>query len=192
MGIKPRGLGDRLISLQLQPGLADVGERCPFDSLPFPLVTGKGAGFVVLADVRLDIFRVRIGLLLFDLARSSSELKSSSSSSSLIEGEINPLFLADLVTGPKYPSCEDSRLSDGVGEGEMTLGVAGTFAELRDIVKGGSIGNLIIPREICDRSRNRERKNVEVEWRCLSFREARIVAKECVGAGRLAIDSSEA
>lgn len=40
----------------------------------------------------------------------------------------------------KYPSC-DSFVSDGVGEGEMTLGVPGTEAvERRDILKGGSDG----------------------------------------------------
>ena len=50
-------------------------------------------------------------------------------------------FFADLVTGPKYPSTDLSRVSEGVGEGEMTLGVAGTGVEDdRDMVKGGNEG----------------------------------------------------
>lgn len=37
----------------------------------------------------------------------------------------NAFFLADRVTGPKYPSVFS--LSEGVGEGDMTIGVAGMF-----------------------------------------------------------------
>jgi hypothetical protein len=35
-------------------------------------------------------------------------------------------FLAERVVGPKYSSCASSINSEGVGEGEMILGVAGT------------------------------------------------------------------
>ena len=44
----------------------------------------------------------------------------------------------------KYPSC-DSFVSEGVGEGEMTLGSAGTADERRDMMKGGSDGLRIAP-----------------------------------------------
>jgi hypothetical protein len=55
-------------------------------------------------------------------------------------------FFADRVTGPKYPSCDLSRDSDGVGDGEITRGVAGMgFEEDRDIVKGGNEGIRIAP-----------------------------------------------
>jgi hypothetical protein len=54
--------------------------------------------------------------------------------------------LADLVTGPKYPSCDASFVSEGVGEGEMTLGVAGIiFDEEIDMAKGGRDGIRITP-----------------------------------------------
>jgi hypothetical protein len=73
------------MSLQLQPELAAVGERCPFEICPFPLDI-IGAGLVVedetvaFAGVRADTFRARMGLLLFDLALLNSALESSSSS----------------------------------------------------------------------------------------------------------------
>lgn len=107
-------------------------------------------GVVVgFADVRPEIFRALIGLRLFDLALLSSALTSSSSSSissSIGASDAACFFRADLVTGPKYPSCEVSRLSEGVGEGEMTLGVAGIgFDDDRDIVKGGREGIRIEP-----------------------------------------------
>lgn len=58
-------------------------------------------------------------------------------------------FLADLVTGPKYPSCAASLVSEGVGDGEITLGVAGIlFLEEDGIPKGGRDGSLITPEKI--------------------------------------------
>jgi hypothetical protein len=38
---------------------------------------------------------------------------------------------ADRVVGAEYPSLDDDRASDGVGEGEMTRGVAGTAPGFR-------------------------------------------------------------
>lgn len=98
--------------------------------------------------LRLEIGRAPKGLRLFALALLSSELTSSSSSS--IPSSIGmaetaaAFFFADLVTGPKYPSC--ARRSDGVGEGEMTLGVPGiVFEDDLDMVKGGNEGKRIAP-----------------------------------------------
>ena len=72
----------------------------------------------------------------------------------------------------KYPSC-DSFDSEGVGEGEITLGVPGMEAdERRDILKGGNEGLRIAP--VIWRARGANLKSQLVEWRCLSFREARI------------------
>jgi hypothetical protein len=85
-------------------------------------------------------FRILIGLRLLDLALRNS-LFTSPSSSILSSSATAAFFFADLVTGPKYPSCELSRTSEGVGEGEMTLGVAGIgFEDDRDMVKGGKEG----------------------------------------------------
>ena len=110
IGIRPNGLGLRLISLQLQPEEALVGERCPFVVLPFGVI-GRGFAVVVeamfgFAGVRPEIFRILMGLLLFDLALRRSALTSSSSSrSSFIGSGVAAIFFfADLVTGPKYPS----------------------------------------------------------------------------------------
>jgi len=166
-----------------------VGERWPFVKCPFtsPLPFGcRGDGFavadgvVVLAGVRPLIFRTRIGLLLFDLARLNSALVSSSSSisSSIGASETACFFLADLVTGPKYPSCDASRLSEGVGEGEITLGVAGMgFEDDRDMVKGGREGIRMAPvtRRPIAATRRIQEVELKLEWRCLSLREARIV-----------------
>lgn len=142
------------MSLQLQPEpLALSGERWPFEIFDFPFATGfDGTGtsvvLVVVPAVRLDIRRTLIGLLLLDLALLNSALTSSSSSiSSLITAcdAAACFFLADLVVGPKYPSCE-SRDSEGVGEGLITLGVAGIeFDAERDIAKGGNRGARITP-----------------------------------------------
>jgi len=105
--------------------------------LPFCII-GKDGGFdvagviVAFADVRPTNFRFLIGLLLFDLALLSSELESVFSSTSSSIGICEAaFFLADRVTGPKYPSCDDSLvlLSEGVGDGDMTLGVAGIAEE---------------------------------------------------------------
>ena len=193
IGIRPSGLGLRLKSLQLQPELALVGDRWPFDVSPLGVT---GGGFVVavedavaLAGVRAVTFRILMGLLLFDLALLRSALVSSSSSrSSCIGcGVAAFFFFADLVTGPKYPSCEASRASEGVGEGEMTLGVAGIgFEEDRDMVKGGSEGIRIAPVSI--RWKSARLKNQLVEWRCLSLREARMLTEG--KAGKVAIGSS--
>ena len=113
MGIRPSGLGLRLISLQLQPGLALEGERCPFVTFPFPMGV-IGGGIVEDEDVvdfdavKPDNCRTLMEFLLFDLALRNSALESSSSSiSSLIGTCVAALFFfEDLVTGPKYPSCD--------------------------------------------------------------------------------------
>jgi hypothetical protein len=121
-------------------------------------------------------FRILMGLRLLDLAlrKSPFPIPSSSIPSS---SSAAAFFFADLVTGPKYPSCELSRVSDGVGEGEMTLGVAGMgFEDDRDIVKGGKEGIRIAP--VKSRPISAACRSQEVEWRCLSFREARIVVTE--------------
>jgi hypothetical protein len=111
-----------------------------------------------------------------DLALRKSLLTSPSSSISSSIGAA-AFFFADLVTGPKYPSCELSRASEGVGEGEITLGVPGMgFEDDRDMVKGGSEGIRIAPVNSLPISATR--RSQEVEWRCLSFREARIVVIE--------------
>lgn len=72
------------------------------------------------------IFALRLsnrGLLLRGRARfSGSELELSASS--LTGGEVTRAARErDLVIGPKYPSLEG--VSEGVGDGDMTLGVAG-------------------------------------------------------------------
>jgi len=153
IGIRPRGLGLRLMSLQLQPGLALDGDKWPLVAFPFPFWRiGIGAGLAngtseAFADVRPDI-RFLMGLRLFDLALRSSVLESVSSSisSSIGAWEATCFFFADRVTGPKYPSCDVSFVSDGVGEGEITLGVAGImFEEERDMAKGGRDGSRITP-----------------------------------------------
>jgi len=128
--MRPSGLGLRLISLQLQPGLALAGERWPFVAFPFPFgVNSIGAGLgvatvatVAFAEVRPVIFLVFIGLLLRDLALLNSALESELSSISSIIGACCAIafFLALLVVGPKYPSCA-SLASEGVGEGEITV-----------------------------------------------------------------------
>lgn len=120
-------------------------------------------------------FRTLIGLRLLDLALRKSPFTAPSSSISSSSG-IAAFFFADLVTGPKYPSCELSRDSEGVGEGEMTLGVAGMGFEDRDMVKGGKEGIRMAP--VKSRPISATRRSQEVEWRCLSFREARIVVTE--------------
>jgi hypothetical protein len=73
------------MSLQLQPELAAVGERCPFGTCPFPLDVIDGPlvvedETVAFAGVRVGTFRALMGLLLFDLALLNSALESSSSS----------------------------------------------------------------------------------------------------------------
>ena len=163
------------MSLQLQPGLALVGDRWPLeDGCPFPFgsplpfgLTGKDLivedGSVALG-VRPSIFRELMGLLLLDLALLNSALGSSSSSSmpSSIKTCEVPFFFADRVIGPKYPSCGASCFSDGVGEGEITLGVAGTgFEDDRAIVKGGSEGIKMAP--VTARPKSATRTSQEVE-----------------------------
>lgn len=111
--MRPSGLGLRLISLQLQPGLAFEGERCPFIAFPFGVIGGglfAEDATNAFAAVRPLTFRTLIGLLLFDLALLNSALGSSSSpnSSSIGTGDVTLFFAADLVTGPKYPSCDPS------------------------------------------------------------------------------------
>jgi hypothetical protein len=67
------------------------------------------------------IFLAFIGLRLLDLALLNSALESELSSISSIIGACcaAAFFLADLVTGPKYPSWA-SFVSEGVGDGEIT------------------------------------------------------------------------
>jgi hypothetical protein len=160
--------------------------------LPFGVI---GGGFSVVVDVvfvfagvRPETFLILMGLLLFDLALLRSAFTSSSSSRSSSIGSGAFFFFADLVTGPKYPSCEASRASEGVGEGEITLGVAGTgFEEDRDMVKGGREGIRIAP--VKRRGRSVTLASQLVEWRCLSFREARMSVTEGK-AGKAIIESS--
>ncbi len=166
-----------MMSLQLQPEpLALSGERWLFVALPFvalPFTAGVGgsviSGLVVaFAIVRPDTFLALIGLLLLDLALLSSALTSSSSSISswIAASDAAACFLfAERVIGPKYPSC-DSRDSEGVGEGLMTLGVAGMgFEEDRDILNGGSRGDRITPVKSPTISGTLRSQKL-VEWRC--------------------------
>ena len=154
IGIRPRGLGLLLKSRQLQPELALAGERWPFVSGRFPFSAAAIASFfgvkgVIdgLADVSPAIRLFLSGLLLRDLAlRSTLESVSSSISSSMGAGDDDAFFFADLVTGPKYPSFDDSLDSDGVGEGEITRGVAGTlFEDAKDMLKSGREGTCVVP-----------------------------------------------
>lgn len=74
------------MSRQLHPGLALVGERCPFVCpLPFSNIVGGLVSdeFVVDFAVRPDSLRTLIGLLLFDLALLSTAESSPSSISSI-------------------------------------------------------------------------------------------------------------
>jgi hypothetical protein len=168
------------MSLQLQPKVpfALAGERWPLAACPFPFSITGSSGIVDGFGVALAVtFRILIGLRLLDLALRKSPFTSPSSSiSSSSSSSIAAFFFADLVTGPKYPSCELSRDSEGVGEGEMTLGVAGIGFEDRDMVKGGKEGMRIAP--VKSRPISATLRSKEVEWRCLSFREARIVVTE--------------
>ena len=95
------------MSLQLQPGLALEGDRCPFVAFTWPFVPFgvNGAGFAfgaeLVAGVRPESLRSLFGLLLLDLARRNSALESvSSSNSSVIGWDAVAFFLADLVMGP--------------------------------------------------------------------------------------------
>jgi hypothetical protein len=110
------------------------------------LLDGVSGGAFAEVEVR-PVIRFLIGLRLFDLALRSSALESVSSSISSSIGACEAaFFFADLVTGPKYPSCEVSLVSDGVGEGEITLGVAGIlFDAEKDMEKGGRDGIRITP-----------------------------------------------
>ena len=168
------------MSLQLQPKVppALAGERWPFVACPFPFSRTGSSGIVEGLGVAFAVgFLILMGLRLLDLALRKSPLTSPSSSISSPSGTA-AFFLADLVTGPKYPSCELSRVSEGVGEGEITLGVAGIgFEDDRDMVKGGREGMRIAPVNRRLISVNRKSQE-DVEWRCLSFREARIVVTE--------------
>jgi hypothetical protein len=90
-------------------------------------------------DVNLVSFRVVIGLRLLVLARRRSAPSSSSSSSSTGAGVASRLRAADRVTGPKYDS--RSSISEGVGLGEMTRGVAGMLPRPDMLYgKGGKAG----------------------------------------------------
>jgi len=140
---------------------------------------------VAFAGVEPGIFAVFIGLLLLDLALlDDSALVPELSSISLIIGVSTALFLADLVAdlviGPKYPSCR-SLLSEGVGDGEITLGVAGIcFADDKAIMKGGKQGVRIDPLKIrmilSGTSGKGKSQGEDIEWRCISFL-ARVLAE---------------
>jgi hypothetical protein len=107
--MRPRGLGLRLISRQLQPLFALDGDKCPF---VFSTTTTSGEATDIDASAfvfeRALTLRDLIGLLLFalDLRKVGSESGSSSSCiSSLIgAGGATRLFAAERVVGPKYPS----------------------------------------------------------------------------------------
>lgn len=47
-----------------------------------------------------------------------------------------------------------------------------------DILKGGSEGSRMAPVMARSRARNRRSQKLDLEWRCLSFREARTVREE--------------
>jgi hypothetical protein len=134
MGINPKGLGLLLRSRQLHPVFTALdGDKCPFVALPFAVVgrlLPEETATLALASDNPLIFRTLIGSLLLDLALLSSRLGSDSSSStpsSICAGALMRFFADERVTGPKYPSWAPSRLSEGVGEGEITLGVAGIW-----------------------------------------------------------------
>lgn len=77
-----------------------------------------------------------------------------------------------------------------MGEGEITLGVAGIgFEEDRDMVKGGSEGIRMAP--VTRRPKSATRKNhLLVERRCLSFREDRMFAT-LTGKGELELETGD-
>lgn len=138
--------------------------RSVLDSAGSGIVSSLGGSFEY--DF-LDISR--LGLLLLDLARPES---SSPSISLFVDCWVASFFLADLVIGPKYPSCV-SRVSDGVGEGEMTLGVPGIG--FKAMVKGGRVETRITPVKTRPMSATLRIQDVEIwrEWRWWSFLEAR-------------------
>lgn len=159
MGIRPSGLGLRLISLQLQAELALAGERCPFDAFPCPLKAAAGVDSFFSVAGALPVLLVGLGnlrdlkgllLLLFVRALPTSPLESSSTSS-IGACDATLFFLADLVIGPEYSSWKSSLLSEGVGEGEMTLGMAGMELEASGILKGCKEDIRITPVQICVR-----------------------------------------
>jgi hypothetical protein len=130
--MRPKGLGLLLRSRQLHPEvLALDGERCPFSAAPFGSVEMfflDAALVEVFDSVKLLIFRTLRGLRLFDLALLKSGFESKSSSSilsSIFAGVPVRLFVEERVIGPKYPSLDPSWPSEGVGDGEITLGVDG-------------------------------------------------------------------
>lgn len=113
--MSPKGLGLLLKSLQLQPDLALVGDRCPFDAFPFVPFVSSGRtlsvgleDFFVFFTVEVAAFRDFRGLrlLVLDLSNSIAESSGSVSPSSIPSsiGSVcaDSLFLADLVIGPKY------------------------------------------------------------------------------------------
>ena len=88
------------------------------------------------------------------------------------------LLVDDLVTGPRYESCEDgaSCVSEGVGLGEVTRGVAGMAGLVRKAMangNGGRGGERSAPTTV--RRKETEPKGQREEWRWLSIRERRVV-----------------
>lgn len=182
MGIRPSGLGLRLISPQLQPR-AEAGDRCPFVSLPFGV---KSPASFFFAGVKPLILRCFNGLRLLVLALLRSA-KVSSSGSASCSSLIAPcaarlFFFADLVTGPKYPSfCSAlSVVSEGVGLGEMTRGVAGTPLREESMKKVGKQGLRIAPVSALSRSpaTGMNQEGEPARRRCRSLRDERVSISE--------------
>lgn len=106
----------------------------------------------------------------------SSGASTSSYSSSGMRGVDLRLRVAERVTGRSYETSVSC--SEGVGDGEMTRGVAGTAALLRraDMVteNGGSAGQEMAPATMRRRDSKPEGQNTKlVEWRCTSRRDER-------------------
>lgn len=102
--MSPSGLGLRLMSRQLQPLFALVGDKCPFDcSAGSEAVSKRVEACPLTFDIASDC-RLRTGLRLFVRAEcrmSSCEPLSSSKSSCIGDGVTTLLLAADLVTGAK-------------------------------------------------------------------------------------------
>ena len=170
--------------------LAEEGERWPLvTGLPL-LVTASfcsssemvfaalfAAVFLFAAVMRCTL-RVSIGLRLRVRDRLIPGLSDSSSSSSSTKcGVVRRFLAADRVTGPPYEDCEAS-ISEGVGLGDMTRGVAGMACLLGiDILQenGGKAGGVMTPSN-SRRVRLMMGIGHRAEWRCLSFLDTRVVA----------------
>lgn len=126
--MSPRGLGLRLNSRQLH---AVDGDSFAGLNNASSCISGTPLGWALEFPL---VLRTLTGLLLFGLGllpvASVLESDDSSSRPSAMAWGVFTRFLADArVIGPEYPSCD---VSEGVGDGEITLGVAG-------IARGGII-----------------------------------------------------